>query len=399
MFGSQILDVALGIILIFLISSLIASAVREAIEAKVKARAVFLERGIRELLDGKSETDFTTRFYEHPLIYSLFQGEYTTDESRRMGGTLPTYIPAKNFAAAIIDLTVRGTTDGSTAASQSTSPITVQSLRQGALSLPNPQLARAVLIATDQAGDDISKATKNLQDWFDSSMDRVSGWYKRNTHYWLLTIGFVMAAVLNINALRVGEGLWRDKTLRESLTKRAEASAQNPDYQRLLGDSAGRAKDLENTLADLRTLNLPIGWTDPAKREALARFSTVSGAAWFLVVALLGWMLTALAISLGAPFWFDLLNKVIVLRSTVKPHEKSPEEGSKDRQGAKGKESPSSQVASPPAGNPSPPPRPSPFAEIITAGAALAAASVNGTSEPEDTHQWAAGDDPDEGII
>jgi hypothetical protein len=47
---------------------------------------------------------------------------------------------------------------------------------------------------------------------------------------------------------------------------------------------------------------------------------------------LLGWLLTAGAISLGAPFWFDLLNKFMVIRSTVKPHEKSLEEGSEDRQ-------------------------------------------------------------------
>jgi hypothetical protein len=258
-----------------------------------------------------------------------------------------------------------------------------------------------VLIATDHAGDDLSKASKNLQDWFDSSMDRVSGWYKRNTYYWLLAIGFVMAAALNINALRVGEGLWRDKTLRESLTKRAEAAAQNPDYQRSLVDSAGRAKDLQNTMADLRTLNLPIGWTDTAKREATARLSTASGAAWFIVVALLGWMLTALAISLGAPFWFDLLGKVIVLRSTVKPHEKSPEEGSKDRQPDSDKVSAASPVVSPQTNTllSSQTRSPSPFAEIITAGAAVAAAAVGGTADPGAIHQWAAGDDPDEGII
>jgi hypothetical protein len=44
----------------------------------------------------------------------------------------------------------------------------------------------------------------------------------------------------------------------------------------------------------------------------------------------LGWALTAFAVSLGAPFWFDMLNKLIVVRSTVKPHEKSKEQESKD---------------------------------------------------------------------
>lgn len=398
MFGSQILDVALGIILVFLISSLLASALREAIEAKVKARAVFLERGIRELLDGKSGTNFTKQFYEHPLIYSLFQGVYDAKQSRRTGGALPTYIPAKNFAEALIDLTVRGTPDCASAASQDLSALTVQTLRQKASTLPNPQLARAVLIATDTAGDDLSKATKNLQDWFDSSMDRVSGWYKRNTHYWLLAIGFVMAAALNINALRIGEGLWRDKTLREALTQRAEATAQNPDYQRSLADSDGRAKDLSNTLADLKTLNLPIGWTDTAKREAEGRLSTGSGAAWFVLVALVGWMLTALAVSLGAPLWFDLLNKVIVLRSTVKPHEKSPEEGSKDRQAPRDVGSPSTPTSSTqvaPQGSNAPLQR-SPFAEIMTASAGLAVGVA--AADGAEGHKWANGD-PEEGII
>jgi hypothetical protein len=45
---------------------------------------------------------------------------------------------------------------------------------------------------------------------------------------------------------------------------------------------------------------------------------------------LLGWLFTALALSLGAPFWFDLLNKFMVVRSTIKPREKSGVERSKD---------------------------------------------------------------------
>jgi hypothetical protein len=49
---------------------------------------------------------------------------------------------------------------------------------------------------------------------------------------------------------------------------------------------------------------------------------------WFIKLA--GLLLTGLAISQGAPFWFDILNKFMVIRSTVKPREKSHEEKSKD---------------------------------------------------------------------
>jgi hypothetical protein len=77
----------------------------------------------------------------------------------------------------------------------------------------------------------------------------------------------------------------------------------------------------KSTLDTLQTLGLPIGWTAaPAPRDSLS-----------LVLAHgLGWLLTAFAVSLGAPFWFDLLNKFVVVRSTVKPQEKSPIEASKD---------------------------------------------------------------------
>ena len=49
----------------------------------------------------------------------------------------------------------------------------------------------------------------------------------------------------------------------------------------------------------------------------------------------LGWLLTAIAISLGAPFWFYMLNKIMVVRSTVKPREKSQDKGSKDKSKSK----------------------------------------------------------------
>lgn len=51
---------------------------------------------------------------------------------------------------------------------------------------------------------------------------------------------------------------------------------------------------------------------------------------------LFGWLATALAATLGAPFWFDVLNRIMVIRSTVKPHQKSPEEASEDRQAPAG---------------------------------------------------------------
>ena len=77
-------------------------------------------------------------------------------------------------------------------------------------------------------------------------------------------------------------------------------------------------------LEQLRTLGLPIGWS-----TALDDPRSIHVAPWWWLVRVVGWFLTACAISLGAPLWFDLLNKISVVRSTVKPQEKSPEEPSK----------------------------------------------------------------------
>ena len=125
MFGSEILDVALGLILVYLLLSLFATAVREAVESKVKARAVFLEMGIRELLDDPAGNGLAKDFYKHPIIFSLYRGAYRENTERTpdgekaktgertTGGNLPAYIPSKSFSAALVDLVVRGPSDPS----------------------------------------------------------------------------------------------------------------------------------------------------------------------------------------------------------------------------------------------------------------------------------------------
>jgi len=82
---------------------------------------------------------------------------------------------------------------------------------------------------------------------------------------------------------------------------------------------------VQQNLAEIKKLGLPIGWT---RAEGDPRSLNISWQGWLLRI--IGWLVTALALSLGAPFWFDMLNKFIVVRSTVKPKEKSPEEKSKD---------------------------------------------------------------------
>jgi hypothetical protein len=75
---------------------------------------------------------------------------------------------------------------------------------------------------------------------------------------------------------------------------------------------------------------LPVGWRyTPSEYLTWWQKNTCDMLLRALIV-LVGWLITAGALSLGASFWFDMLNKIMVIRNTVKPQEKSPAEGSKD---------------------------------------------------------------------
>ena len=105
MLGIEILDVAIGLVFVFLLVSIMVTAVREAIEHFCKARAAHLEVAIREMLWDKGGSGVAKAIYEHPLIFSLFRGGYKPITSAQPGaftksGDLPSYIPSRSFASA-----------------------------------------------------------------------------------------------------------------------------------------------------------------------------------------------------------------------------------------------------------------------------------------------------------
>ena len=351
MLGLPMLDVAIGIIVVFILVSLICSTVREAIEGLMKTRAAYLEQGIRELLHDKGAVGLAASFYNHPLIYSLYSGGYAPkDQKRRFwlayGANLPSYIPSKNFAAALMDLAARGRNTDVGNSDASTPLVSLEAIRANVGNLQNPRVQRLLLTAIDAAQGDINKAQKNLETWFDTGMDRVSGWYKRSTQWILFLIGLFVAVALNVNTITIADYLARTPEARKAFVQAAE---------QLRSDDPAPQKTLE-------ALDLPIGWSAP---PATPR-------AWLITIT--GLLLTAFASTLGAPFWFDVLNKIMVIRSTVKPHEKSPEEASEDRQKS-GTAQPTTVVVQTGAGGgdaaPQSPPAPPPPQPVLPAGGDL----------------------------
>ena len=174
-------------------------------------------------------------------------------------------------------------------------------------------------------------AILNVQNWFDSAMDRVSGWYKRESQHILFWLGLVLVVALNVDTIAIVRHLATSETARAALVREAqeEVARDATPVRAPTADapataaSVHAADDKVRALSDrLLSLNVPIGWDTAHPGGSAVQWAT----------SIAGWLLTAFAISFGAPFWFDLLNKIMVIRSTVKPHEKSPEESSEDRQ-------------------------------------------------------------------
>jgi hypothetical protein len=372
MFGSEILDVALGMIFVFLLLSLVASAIREGFESFIKARAVHLERGVRLLLDDPNGDGMARQLYEHPLLSSLFQGEFTPNAKRRLGGHLPTYIPSRTFATALRDLVARGPAVYATAAS-----LSVPQLRLAVATIPSDRVQRALLLAIDSGDNDLTKIQANIEQWFNDTMDRVSGWYRRRTSHGLFAIGAVLAIGMNVDSVAVVNHLWRNRAAREALAARATAFVRDSAAaSRILSDTLKSRATLNEQMSELDRLELPIGWRNPS---AVPR----GAAGWFLKV--FGVIVTTFAIALGAPFWFDALKRVMVIRSTVKPVEATGERKGETPQG----------TATVVAGAALAPPVASHTAPLVAGAPAVSFSNSDPAFEP---NRWAGGN-AEEGLL
>ena len=356
MFGSNVLEVGVGIALLFLFVSLICTSFQEGVEMILKSRASDLERGIRLLLHDPQGGGAAKTFFAHPLIYSLFKGEYQPGSLVRDGkgglvmprahrANLPSYIPAANFSAALIDLVATGRLSGADANAGAAGqggkprPATLAEWRRAADAIAgNDKVAQAVRSAFELAGGDVEAARANLETWYNGTMDRVSGWYKRRAQTSLFLVGLFIAVGLNIDAITVVRELSESSALRQAAVAAVENAAATASGSQPADPPSLLSMEYEMARNAIRDIGYPVGWDEwwPAPQRTQLTCSggslCLSGiyVPYALAVAM-GWVATALAVMLGAPFWFDVLNKFMVIRSTVKSYEKSPPEGSEDR--------------------------------------------------------------------
>lgn len=186
-------------------------------------------------------------------------------------------------------------------------------------------LAGSLTPLLESAAGDVERFRQNVERWFDDGMDRVSGAYKRHTLAWQAAIGLAFAIGLNVDALHIARTLWRDQALRRVIVAQAEA-AVDPSAP-AEGSPAVRFADLRTQIG---TLGLPVGWRACGSKAESTEAGLQTPLLWCdgglggwdwlgLAPMFLGWLLTAAAVSLGAPFWFDTLKRFVSIRSSGRP--------------------------------------------------------------------------------
>jgi hypothetical protein len=201
--------------------------------------------------------------------------------------------------------------------------------------IPPETLSFTKSIWADAQGD-TDKFKTYLENWFDETMQRATGWYKKYTQIVLMVIGFAIAVIFNLNTMEIAAKLNRDPQLRAQLVQQADTfQKDHPNLskeisQAMVSKNTGQADSLNELKARRDTLynradrivNGDMAKANSALGAGIGSFKwPINTTIWqklgYLIWCVFGWSITALAISLGAPFWFDLLNKLMKLRSSV----------------------------------------------------------------------------------
>lgn len=348
MLDLRMVDVAISLALIYMMMAGVVSGLQEWLSNLLNLRGRYLMKGIASLLHQRTQsiqvaavfapseaeprprvqTDASSapaptyvlnvrRIFNAPAIDSLRDGE---------SGKLPSYIPPSTFALVLANHLVKDflkeadkDKDGRVSAQE-----VMLALPEAVARMPESRLKttlQTILSNTERSAGAIQHA---LEAHYDEVMARVSGWYKRHVQKLAFGIALSVAVGLNVNTLAIINHLNTHPAKAAELADRLER-----ELDRLPAATASAPAGSDATLAQLRQqvdqmqqTRLPMGWQ--LSQQTLLPPS--QWADWFLgqvlsvdaFITLLGWLITAAAATLGAPFWFDMLSRLVSLRSSGK---------------------------------------------------------------------------------
>lgn len=344
-----ILDLVVGLIFVYFLLSVFCSSAVEMILTVQKVRAKVLEKWLYTIFDKEitqpdgKKLSLGQAIMDHCSITALSKP-----------GESPSYIDAKNFTSALIEKITFDPANPKSIASDLNSIIEkiqnshVLSTEYQRVLLSYAFEARDSVEALREKGvSEVQLFRSKVETWFNSSMDRLTG-YLKQTHLRPITIGAAIVAslLLNADSISIAKYLYNNPEARAKVATQAYNISQdtlkrltkNIDDMKGLRDSA-TVKEFKATLktgldnmAEAKAAveeNIPLGWNEKVFKNSEGNFSF-----WLALSKLVGLAATVLAIVMGAPFWFDMLNKISNLRGAgPKPSTATSDDNSDNKTG------------------------------------------------------------------
>ena len=231
--------------------------------------------------------------------------------------SLPSYISARSFADAVMDLVVPNPQG------RTTMDAIDNSLRALPAATPFRQSLEALV---ENADGDVTRFRASVEQWYDDHMDRVSGWYKRRVAIITLVFGAIVVILLNLNALTIGRTLYTENAVSAAVSNVAAKTTSCSSADQ------GCLANLDSELSAAAASGLPVGWGTVRacaqkgvvcgwweRRGILSPFGGDGSQAAQVLLVLLGFLIMIFALVPGAQFWFGLLTKLNTLRTTGPP--------------------------------------------------------------------------------
>lgn len=326
--NASLIDVAIVLIALYIALSVLSSWIQEQIASVMSLRGEKLYRGIVNLVAGS--TNLADAIVKHPLIKAAADKEKDQTDPR------PSYVEARNFSLALWQSVQQGV--GQDAAAQNAGGAqnagaqnaaddaaklialpheVLASLETKITALPNGELKNTLAALMNAAGADYDKLLAASDAWFESQMDRVSGWYKRTAQWWLVGIGAFIVIVGGIDSIQIAKQAYASpvfsKAFADTMTSVVAKEMAVPSPAPGASAAPVSADDQKRrTTAVAQAVNTALA-NEPTIKVFWAKQSLPPDwQGWLL--KLLGLLITIIAVSLGAPFWFDILKCIVNVR-------------------------------------------------------------------------------------
>lgn len=297
-----IIEFILAFVFVCLMISLLVSWIIEFWASLLNKKGKLLREMLATLIDLNNKEEWIKKLYDHPMIKSL-----SVNDKR-----LTSYIPSKVFSSVLSSIIIEQ--DEESAQNTAKDPADFnKKIMLGLAQMPDGDLKRTIQVFLNNTVDETKNFIGEIEGWYNEYMMRVNHKYKRSIKLPLFIVGFVVALVFNIDTVRIGNELWNDAPLRNNIAGMAE---QFTDTTKSV-DSINLSKQFFQELK--KEMELPTGWNyEQGYICQLEEDDENYSEGLYLFLKFIGFVLTGLIASFGAPFWYDALQKIIGLKKAVR---------------------------------------------------------------------------------